>query len=120
MNKLKAAFTIPAGPGNTTNGAVSWTYNPDGSALNFLAPAETAVVTSTVKISDQNGSSDTATVTVSLQGTLPSNVVAGLDLTVYPGATVMNKLKQYSNLSATGFYLADDYNPRHTDKSWMG
>jgi VCBS repeat-containing protein len=120
MAALEAAFTIPLAPSNTINGAVDWTYNPDGRALNFLAPAETAVVTSTVEVTDSDGNSDTATVTVTLQGTLPSNVIAGIDINAYPDATVMNELKQYTNLSSTGFYLWDPYNPNHTDGSWMG
>jgi VCBS repeat-containing protein len=118
MKKLEAAFTIPA---NTTNGAVNWTYNPDGSALNFLAPAETAVVTKTVQISDQNGANDTATVTVTLQGNPPSDVVAGLDISVYPGDDVMASLRQYTNLGGTGFYLYPA--PSHNGpggSSWMG
>ena len=50
VSALEAAFTVAPKSGNSNNGNIDWTYNPDGTALNFLAAGETAVVTSTVNL----------------------------------------------------------------------
>jgi hypothetical protein len=65
---LENAFTIAAASGNTNNGQINWTYDPRGTALDFLSAGQTAVVTSTIQVSGQNGTSDTSTVTVTIHG----------------------------------------------------
>jgi hypothetical protein len=107
ISALKASFTIAAAPGNTNNGAINWTYNPQGSALNFLLEGETAVVTSTVKVSDQDGNSDTATVGITLRGA-PDK----LHFDVFLGSEGYGTIKAFNNgqplpLSDTGSYQAN-------------
>jgi hypothetical protein len=68
ISALESAFTIAPAPGNTNNGAIDWTYNPDGTALNFLTGGERATVVSTIQVADQNGNIDTGTVSVVLAG----------------------------------------------------
>jgi hypothetical protein len=68
ISALEAAFTIAPAPGNTNNGAIDWTYDPQGTALEFLTAGETAVVTSTVQITDQDGNSASDNVVISVTG----------------------------------------------------
>jgi hypothetical protein len=42
---------------------------------------------------------------------------AGLDISIYPGTAAMQWLKNNTNLTFTGFYLAPA--PNHPDTSWM-
>jgi hypothetical protein len=79
ISALQSAFQITAAPGNTNNGAIDWTYNPQGTALDFLLEGETAVVTSTVQVADQDGNSDTATVAATLLGA-PDNIYLNIIL----------------------------------------
>ena len=60
---LEQAFSIATTitPGGVVTGVVVGTYNPQG--LNFLTAGETALVASTVDITDQDGNSVTATFT---------------------------------------------------------
>jgi hypothetical protein len=102
ISALKADFTIAAAPGNTNNGAINWTYNPQGTALNFLLEGQTAVITSTVQVSDQDGNSDTATVGVTLKGA-PDK----LHFDVFLGSGGYGTIKAFNNgqplaLSSTG------------------
>jgi hypothetical protein len=76
---LEAAFSIAPEAGNTNNGAIDWTYNPDGTALNFLTAGETAQVQSEIQVTDQNGNKDTATVTVTLVGPVKTLFTTGAD-----------------------------------------
>ena len=65
---IEQAFTVAAAAGNTNNGAVNWTYSIADSALDFLSRGETVTLVSTVLLDDHNGGTDTATVTVTIQG----------------------------------------------------
>jgi hypothetical protein len=76
---LEAAFSIAPEPGNTNNGAIDWTYNPDGTALSFLTAGEAAQVQSTIQVSDQNGNQDTATVTITLVAPVKTLFTTGAD-----------------------------------------
>jgi fibronectin-binding autotransporter adhesin len=53
---------------NTNNGAIGWSYSITDSALDFLAAGETASIISTVTLDDQEGRTDTATVTITVTG----------------------------------------------------
>lgn len=67
MAILQTAFTISPEAGNTNDGAIDWTFNFRGAPgdLDFLA-GRTVIVQNTVKVEDQVGKSDTATVTNTL------------------------------------------------------
>ncbi len=65
---IEQAFTVTAAPGNTNNGAVNWTYSIADNALDFLSQGETVTLVSTVVIDDHNGGTDTATVTITIDG----------------------------------------------------
>lgn len=68
ISALEDAFNIAPAPGNMNNGAIDWTYNPQGTALEFLTAGETAVVTSTVQVSDQDGNTASDNVVISVTG----------------------------------------------------
>ena len=65
---IEQAFTVANASGTTNTGAIAWTYSIADSALDFLAKNETVTLVSTVVVDDHNGGTDTATVTVTLQG----------------------------------------------------
>ena len=54
---------------NTNNGQIDWTYAITDGSLDFLGAGQTATVTSTVTLDDHQGGHDTATVTVTIDGT---------------------------------------------------
>jgi VCBS repeat-containing protein len=62
--------------GNTNNGAIGWTYSITDSALDFLGAGETAKVVSTITLKDHHGMTDTATVTVTIDGSNDAPVLA--------------------------------------------
>jgi fibronectin-binding autotransporter adhesin len=53
---------------NTNNGAIGWSYSITDSSLDFLAAGQTAKIVSTVTLNDQEGGTDTATVTITITG----------------------------------------------------
>jgi Domain of unknown function (DUF1906)/FG-GAP-like repeat len=80
---LQTSFTITPEAGNTNNGIIDWKFSYHGTYydLDFLA-GKHVTVANTVTVSDQNGQSQTATITNTLD--LPQ--YAGIDYR-YPGAT---------------------------------
>ncbi|MDA9432658.1 hypothetical protein XH88_12900 [Bradyrhizobium sp. CCBAU 51627] len=50
------------------NGAVDWSYSIQDSALDFLGQGQTATVVSTITLNDHHGGTDTAQVTVTING----------------------------------------------------
>jgi Domain of unknown function (DUF1906)/FG-GAP-like repeat len=106
LGQLQAAISVgevnSSESDGVTNGSVSWDFSSGG--LTTVAPGETAVVTSTVQVSDSDSNSDTATVAVTVTGpTPPTNIIAGFDSQYMP--TNMAAIKASTNLSAVGFYL---------------
>jgi len=69
---IAADFSISATAGNTNNGSINWTYDPTGTALSFIALGETVQVTEPIVISDQFGSTQTSTVSLTLTGPHPT------------------------------------------------
>jgi hypothetical protein len=69
---IAADFSISATAGNTNNGSINWTYDPTGTALSFIALGETVQVTEPIAISDQFGSTQTSTVSLTLTGPHPT------------------------------------------------
>jgi fibronectin-binding autotransporter adhesin len=89
IQALEHAFSLTH-PVNTNNGSLGWTYQISDSALDFLSAGEKATVTSTVTLDDHQGGTDTATVTVTIDGAndLPT-IVAETDPTVE--TVILNK-----------------------------
>ena len=61
---------------NTNNGEIDWTYAITDSSLDFLAAGETATMTATITLDDHQGGQDTATVTVTIDGSNDAPVLA--------------------------------------------
>ncbi len=61
---------------NTNNGQIAWTYAITDGSLDFLGAGQTATVTSTVTLDDHQGGHDTATVTVTIDGSNDAPVLA--------------------------------------------
>ncbi len=76
IHALEHAFSLTQ-LDNTNNGTIDWTYAIVDGALDFLAVGKTATVTSTVELTDGQGGSDTATVTITLHGAEDAPVIAG-------------------------------------------
>lgn len=79
IKALEADFSINTVQTGEGSGSVNWTYNPDGTALNFLtALGDTAIVSSTIAVSDQDGNTQDATVNVTVTpATLGVNIHLG-------------------------------------------
>ncbi len=76
ISALENAFALSQS-GNTNNGSLGWTYQISDSALDFLGAGATAKVTATITLDDHQGGTDTATVTVTLDGANDTPVIAG-------------------------------------------
>jgi fibronectin-binding autotransporter adhesin len=76
VQALEHAFTLTQS-GNTNNGSLGWTYQISDAALDFLGAGVTATVTSTVTLNDHQGGTDTATVTVTIDGANDLPVIVG-------------------------------------------
>jgi hypothetical protein len=81
---IEACFTITAEQGNTNNGAIDWTFDPQAADLRFLPAGWNVVLSTSIEVADQYGSSDTSTVTVTLSSQLqyPSLVAWALGQTL--------------------------------------
>ena len=75
MSALENAFLLTQS-GNTNNGALDWTYQITDNALDFLGAGETATVTAAITLDDHQGGTDTATVTVKIDGSNDAPVLA--------------------------------------------
>jgi VCBS repeat-containing protein len=64
---------------NGEGGVVTWDFEVDDSALDYLAVGETLVQTYEIEISDGNGGFDTLDVTVTIEGTNDGPVIAAGD-----------------------------------------
>src|SRR5205085_679636 len=95
---IKAAFAISAEAGNTNNGAIDWTYKIADGSLDFLAAGEKVTLTSTVKVDDHHGGTDTSTVTVTITGTNDAPVIAAEDLV----GAVTEQVTPAGNLTDSG------------------
>ena len=71
----QGATTVEAAGGNTNNGSINWTYSIADSALDFLSQGETVTLVSTVLVDDHSGGTDTATVTVTIEGSNDKPVI---------------------------------------------
>jgi hypothetical protein len=61
--QLEAGFTVSPDPANTNNGVIYWQYRVSDKLIDRLvADGDTLKLTAIVKIDDQHGSSDTATI----------------------------------------------------------
>ena len=89
IQTLENAFSLTQ-PVNTNNGSLAWTYQIGDSSLDFLGAGEKATVTSTITLDDHHGGTDTATVTVTVEGAndLPT-IVAETDPSVQ--TVILNK-----------------------------
>jgi fibronectin-binding autotransporter adhesin len=89
IQALEHAFSLIQ-PANTNNGSLAWTYQISDSSLDFLSAGEKATVTSTITLDDHHGGTDTATVTVTVEGAndLPT-IVAETDPSVQ--TVILNK-----------------------------
>jgi fibronectin-binding autotransporter adhesin len=76
IQALEHAFTLTQS-GNTNNGSLGWTYQISDGALDFLGAGVTATVTSTITLDDHHGGTDTATVTVTIDGANDLPVIVG-------------------------------------------
>ena len=76
---IEQAFTVAPEPGSTSNGTIDWTYSVADSALDFLAVNETVTLVSTVQVDDHNGGTDTATVTLTINGSNDLPIVTHVD-----------------------------------------
>ncbi len=76
---IEQAFTVANTPGSTNNGAIDWTYSIADNALDFLAPHETITLVSTVLLDDHNGGTDTATVTLTIEGSNDLPIITQVD-----------------------------------------
>jgi fibronectin-binding autotransporter adhesin len=89
IQALEHAFSLTQ-PVNTNNGSLAWTYQISDSSLDFLSAGEKAIVTSTITLDDHHGGTDTATVTITVEGAndLPT-IVAETDPSVQ--TVILNK-----------------------------
>ena len=90
IQALEQAFSLTQPADNTNNGSLGWTYQITDSTLDFLSAGEKAIVTSTITLDDHHGGTDTATVTVTIDGAndLPT-IVAETDPSVE--TVILNK-----------------------------
>ena len=75
ISALENAFALSQS-GNTNSGSLGWTYQISDSAMDFLGAGATAKVTATITLDDHQGGTDTATVTVTLDGANDAPVIA--------------------------------------------
>jgi autotransporter passenger strand-loop-strand repeat protein len=72
ISAFENALTMKTAVDGSNAGEVDWTYNPDGTALDFLAAGQTAQLTAQVQVtavvSTQSQIRDSATVTVTVHG----------------------------------------------------
>jgi hypothetical protein len=101
LTLLQKAFTYSPEAGNTNNGAIDWTFNYSGGVgdLDFLA-GRTVTVTNTVKVTDQSGNPDTATVTNTLS--LPAT---GIDYRYQTAADPLSASGISNTFKFVGEYL---------------
>lgn len=70
---LEGDFHISPSSGNTSPNAISWSFTPSGNDLNFVKAGEKVTLSETVTVSD-NGDSDAAAVTLTVDGAAPSEL----------------------------------------------
>ncbi|MET4426667.1 FG-GAP-like repeat-containing protein [Bradyrhizobium sp. RT3a] len=99
---LQTAFTISPEAGNTNNGIIDWKFSYHGAYydLDFLA-GKHVTVENTIAVSDQNGQSDTATVTNTID--LPQ--YAGID---YRHTSTTDPLVP-ADIKAAGINMVGEY-----------
>jgi Ca2+-binding RTX toxin-like protein len=95
---VQNAFTLSADPGNAGAGSAGWQYSIPDNALDFLGVGETIVVTNIVAVDDHNGSTDTAAVTVTLNGANDAPTMP----TLASGSTTQNGAPLVVDLLAGG------------------
>jgi VCBS repeat-containing protein len=77
---------LDANTGDANN--LTWSFDSDGEAFNYLAPGQSLQLTYTLTVSDGNGGTDTQAVTVTVTGTNDAPVLTGdLAATVAEGVT---------------------------------
>ena len=104
--------TLTANTIEVPNGVDPTTYIP-----NFYATLATASET----LPPVDGASGQDTIYYPSYIWVPIGAIAGLDMSVYPGAPVMAALREYTNLSEVGYYL--DPSPNHNGAgkdTWTG
>lgn len=65
---LQQAFTMPVGALGANKGSQTWSYALADTALDFLGQNETATVTTTVQVADNQGGVSTANVVITIRG----------------------------------------------------
>ncbi|WP_187782162.1 Ig-like domain-containing protein [Gimesia chilikensis] len=103
-------ITIGAGGKLTLESDGSFSFNPDG-FYNYLAVGETATETFTYKISDGNGGTDTASVTITIHGANDAPVAQDDDFTITQNETL--HFNFHSVISDNG--NGADYDPDTSD-----
>ena len=88
ISALENAFSLTQS-GNTNNGALGWSYQISDGALDFLGANETATVTTTVTLDDHQSGTDTAIVTININGAndVPTVSATGGGFTELAGIT---------------------------------
>ena len=99
ISALEADFTITTVQTGDGSGTVNWTYNPDGTELDFLA-GETAVDTATVDVTDQDGNSATAQVTITIVGPPAALFTTGADTVNFNSLTTAQQAAIQNNPSS--------------------
>ena len=106
QNALINAFSIDDATHSTVDGTgtVGWHYNIDDSVLDFLGKNDVVTLTYTVKVDDGNGGTATQDVTITVQGTEDTPVIA-----VGVGDSAAATLTEsYKTLSTTGTLTVTD------------
>ncbi|NOQ16016.1 MAG: hypothetical protein GQ581_03060 [Methyloprofundus sp.] len=78
LSMLSLAPTDPAAilDGTENTDSLAWNFNSSGEAFDYLADDENLVLTYTVKALDDNGASDTQTVTITVDGTNDAPIIS--------------------------------------------
>src|SRR5207249_2290277 len=89
--------TVTDTTGTATGGSVAWNFSVADDNVDFLAAGQTIIETYTVKVADNNGGSDTETVTVTITGTNEDPVI-----TAHTNGAVTEDTVEHGNLTSSG------------------
>ncbi len=88
---------------NSDHGAVSWTYNVDNSAVQYLGAGETKTESFNVTVSDEHGGISTQTVDIAITGTNDAPAITAIG---DASMTFLSESAGYNNV--LGVYTFDD------------
>jgi VCBS repeat-containing protein len=98
---------------NAAGGTVGWTYTVDNAKAQYLAKGETVTETYTVTLDDQNGSTTTQDVVITITGTNDIPVLSGAQATLAAGqedkpyiVNVDDLLKGYTDIDGDSLSVA--------------